>query len=520
MFPGGGDGGGVVERQKGARTLRSTFSSRAERCWRRMLPVPFCYMGMGIFRVWTETIYANNQLLFPALEVPFGTPAWLHLDGYAVFDCAGALTLVVLALLARRIAPLYRHPAAIAATAACMVGGACVNFASLLEPGLASALFWPSVVMGGVGVALILMLWSEFFGCINPLRIALYYSASIAVSCLVLWVFKGLSFWWLWAGACVVPVVSLLCLWRAYARLPRDAYPPVYQGDFSFPWKPVAVVGIYTLVYGMRTGVFSGQLAMNSGIGAFLGAATVYALICASVARGPRGEGGVAEGGASRPFDFSLLYKIAVPLMLVSLAPLEGAVPHWRFVADTCALASYTILLVLIMAILGNLSYRYGVCALWLFAIERAVRLLASQAGRLVGESVQTSSLGAAWNGAFIVLMAGLLVFVALMFFSERNVSSSQWGVVLKDGGGAEGEQDAPRNRLGVKCEELGRQAGLTPREEEILLLVAQGKTVGQIARELYIGTNTVKTHTKHVYQKFGVHSRAELLETLGVREG
>ncbi|MEE8716508.1 MAG: helix-turn-helix transcriptional regulator [Coriobacteriales bacterium] len=492
--------------------------SRAERAWRRFLPVPFCFMGMGIFRVWTETLYANGQVHFPALGLPFAAPAsgpLSFVDGYTVFDMVTAVTLVLLALLARRIAPLYRHPVAVALTAVCMVGSACVNFASLLAPQAAGMLFWPSVGMGGVGIALILMLWSEFFGCVGPLRVALYYSASIAVGCLILWVFKGLSFWWLWVGTCLVPIVSLMCLWRAYATLPRDSYPQPYQGDFSFPWKPVAVMGIYTFVYGLRGTVFSGPLAMNSGVGAFLGALGVYVLISLRLTGAPATEDD--SGGGS--FGFSLLYKIAIPLMLASLLPFDGVLPAWWFVADTCALASYTILLVLIMVILGNLSYCYGVCALWAFAIERAVRLVAAQLGRITGMTLRsTAVLEPGWHVAVDVVMAGLLILVAAMLLSERNVSSSDWGVVLKRSVSVQGAQALERNRLAVKCQELARRAGLTPREQEVLVLMARGRTLGEMSRELYIGTNTVKTHSKHVYQKLDIHSRAELLELLGVR--
>lgn len=506
-----------------------SFSVRAQRAWKRIVFIPFCFMGMGIFRVWTETLYANGQMGFPALGFTLDVP-FVPIDGYSLFDLVAACALIVFALLARRIAPLYRHPAAIVLTAVCMVGSACVNFASLLAPEAAPMLFVPSVTLGGVGIALILMLWSEFFGCINPLRVALYYSASIAVSCLVLWVFKGLSFWWLWAGCCLVPVVSLLCLWRAYATLPPDAYPPAYQADFSFPWKPVAAIGTYSFAYGLRGGIFSGPLAMNSGIGAFLGALAVYVLVCRSINQAKDGsspsaaekrEGQPAAGADSGPasiaFDFSLLYKIAMPVMFAALLPLDAVVPAWRFLADTCALFSYTMLLVLIMAILSNLSYQYGVCALWIFSIERAVRLLASQSGRIVGHVVQEGEFGPVAQPCTVLVVAALLVVVALIFFSEKSISSSQWGVVLKQPVGE--DAGLQRNRLGVKCHKLGQQAGLTPREEEILLLVAQQRTLGEMARELYIGTNTVKTHTKHVYQKLGVHSRAEVLELLGVRE-
>ena len=496
----------------------STFAARAEAAWQRIFVVPFCFMGMGVFRVWTETLYANNQIGFPALSVPFALPV-PFVDGYSLFDFVSAGVLVLLAVFARRLAPLYRHPWAIVACIVCMVGSACVNFASLLAPELAALFFWPSVVLGGVGIALILMLWSEFYGCINPLRVALYYSAGIAVSSLILWAFKGLSLWWLFIGACLIPIVSLLCLWRSYVTLPRDSYPPAYQGDFSFPWKPVAVIGVCSFVYGLHGGVFAGPLAMNSGVGAFIGAMIVYVLVCRHISRGANAQ--AADGGEDEPagaaFDFSLLYRIGIPLMFVSLVPLEGALPWWGFIADTCALASYTVLLILIMAILGNLSYRYGVCALWIFAIERAVRLVTSQSGRIVGNAMQPLEADPLANALLLTAMAGLLVVVAALFLSEKSVSSSQWGVVLKPAAQDEAHE-FEQNRLAVKCHELAHQAGLTAREEDILLLVAQGMTLGQISRELYIGSNTVKTHMKHLYQKLDVHSRDEVFALLGVK--
>lgn len=50
--------------------------------------------------------------------------------------------------------------------------------------------------------------------------------------------------------------------------------------------------------------------------------------------------------------------------------------------------------------------------------------------------------------------------------------------------------------------------AGLTPRELEVLALVAQGKSNPEIARELFIGEATVKSHLLHVFDKLGVSDR------------
>jgi two-component system nitrate/nitrite response regulator NarL len=49
----------------------------------------------------------------------------------------------------------------------------------------------------------------------------------------------------------------------------------------------------------------------------------------------------------------------------------------------------------------------------------------------------------------------------------------------------------------------------LTDRESEILRLIAGGKSLPAIAKELFLGVTTVKTHTQHLYDKLGVSDRA-----------
>lgn len=50
--------------------------------------------------------------------------------------------------------------------------------------------------------------------------------------------------------------------------------------------------------------------------------------------------------------------------------------------------------------------------------------------------------------------------------------------------------------------------AGLTERETEVLRLVAQGKTNGEIAAELFLGEATVKTHLSNLLRKIGARDR------------
>lgn len=53
-------------------------------------------------------------------------------------------------------------------------------------------------------------------------------------------------------------------------------------------------------------------------------------------------------------------------------------------------------------------------------------------------------------------------------------------------------------------------RAGLTPREREVLELVALGATTDEIAQRLVIGEETARTHVKHALAKLGARTRAQ----------
>lgn len=53
---------------------------------------------------------------------------------------------------------------------------------------------------------------------------------------------------------------------------------------------------------------------------------------------------------------------------------------------------------------------------------------------------------------------------------------------------------------------------GLTDREREIVTLIALGRETNQIADELHISSETVRTHVRNAMGKLGVHTRAELV--------
>lgn len=59
----------------------------------------------------------------------------------------------------------------------------------------------------------------------------------------------------------------------------------------------------------------------------------------------------------------------------------------------------------------------------------------------------------------------------------------------------------------------------LTPRELEVLRLVAKGLTAPQVAKRLYVESSTVKSHLQNLYEKLGVSERAAAVAE-GMRRG
>lgn len=56
--------------------------------------------------------------------------------------------------------------------------------------------------------------------------------------------------------------------------------------------------------------------------------------------------------------------------------------------------------------------------------------------------------------------------------------------------------------------EEQRSMPSLTPREREVLELVAEGRTNAEIAELLWVSPSTVRKHLENVYAKLGVHTR------------
>jgi NarL family two-component system response regulator LiaR len=59
----------------------------------------------------------------------------------------------------------------------------------------------------------------------------------------------------------------------------------------------------------------------------------------------------------------------------------------------------------------------------------------------------------------------------------------------------------------------IAREVGLTPREHEILGLIALGLSNREIGERLFVSENTVKTHSSRLFDKLSVNRRTQAVQ-------
>ncbi|MBN1623836.1 MAG: hypothetical protein JXN10_04485 [Clostridia bacterium] len=76
---------------------------------------------------------------------------------------------------------------------------------------------------------------------------------------------------------------------------------------------------------------------------------------------------------------------------------------------------------------------------------------------------------------------------------------------------------EPPMDDLMTNADRFYSQFNISEREKEIIEALAQGKTNKEIASELFISINTVKTHIKNIYRKLDIKNRVQLLHKIKV---
>ena len=104
------------------------------------------------------------------------------------------------------------------------------------------------------------------------------------------------------------------------------------------------------------------------------------------------------------------------------------------------------------------------------------------------------------YGGLVAALFAGLGIWLGLKLTRQKET------VLVK-------EVMVPAPASFVRDEQKLETLGITPRELEILELIAQGLSNKEIAARAFVSENTVKTHSSRLFDKLGARRRTQAVQ-------
>lgn len=456
---------------------------------RALLKGARCYVAAyGCARAWA-TLTFTGPWRFPA-------PGF---DPHVTFDVSYIAVSLIVALLFRRLIPLNEQRWLRRLVLGCMVGASVGCIAVALAPGAAAPLAAAASLIAGLGYGLFLLLAAEVLCSFSLLRIFLFMTGAMLLGVGLAFLCQGMAGPQLSVALVALPLLAMAYLRRAYEDIPLVERPRRTVPRFSYPWKLFALYALYAFAYGLRANL----LVEGAGTHSSISTALVVGVLFLS-----------AYYFAGR-FNIGALYRSPVLLMVCGflLIPMEGL---FGAAASSYLIAvSYSLMGLLVTFLLYDISKRMGVAIVAFMACKNAEQFFV-QAGSAATDALGMSGLPADTQSLVVAILVCVLILGAtLVLFSERELSS-KWGVdILATGGLVERSEEEERRE--ERCRELVETYHLSPREEEVLLLLAEGKTGRVIQQELFIAEGTFKAHTRHIYEKMSINTRKELFDLLGL---
>ncbi len=345
-----------------------------------------------------------------------------------------------------------------------------------------------------------------------------------------------------------------VALFWAMSRTPDPVRARHDDGAFVLPAAPRAAFGQTLGLLGELAGplVIYASLTMLSGFSAsFMTPAEVpaAALPTYSIAS----LAGIALLAAAafvsnRMFDLMKTFQAAFPLIALMLAVLPFADPSYSLFFQSAltflsAIVNVSMLFMLLETARVRRVPAAAACASCML-IARLALLASLAVGAAAGERIGADDT----LKALVLVIVGIYLLSMTLAFLTRRAAAERTGDLdvsvplgsdevsfnRPEGMSAEAlkehkererteariaqgvaEQSDPQAKLASRAAQLAQERRLTAREQEVIVLLAQGRSAPYIAQDLGLATNTVRGYVQEAYAKLDVHSKQELIDLL-----
>lgn len=488
------------------------------------------YLALGIWLAWAYIAYSGTAWLSDT-EVNGANISTM----YIVSTLAFGIALLAAACAGPRVRRLIDRPQAVLAGGAAASLGCLViiligpyYLTPVLPDEVTNVVFYIASACTGLGTSVIGLKCGQLYGGIAPRKAILYTALSHVAIALIYFTVIGSPAWQPVAGGPsltgIVAFVSMPLAAAAASALSFIA-PPSEKGapedrSSRFPrsfWKLIAVTFAFSFVVvalrSMLVEVSPVDVTLDNTRLVML-LRMVMALVFAAAAIGVEGE----------RFDFGKIYSVimAAVVALIAFCPIVG-VTHLGWSALVTFLSA--IFEFVLWCILAFVVYQRHISAVLVFGYGYGMFMAGSGAGWLAGVHLFPQIAVTSNSIVLYLALASAVLACAFVLFSEKEFDrlfkpEGEGEASLDDLLGDElsdphADDEAPagrKGRFGLAIDALAEQAGLSPREKDVLRCLAMGYDAGTAAKRLQVSWNTVRTHTRNVYAKLDVHARQELI--------
>ncbi|MGV8082399.1 MAG: response regulator transcription factor [Coriobacteriia bacterium] len=413
------------------------------------------------------------------------------------------LSTLSFALFNRRLRSLYGRNAIVAGLLT--LGSAGVILTRLADSGVVAGgwLFF-GLTAAGAALGVPLLQWMETFAQTGSKSASISASGSMvlgSVLYLLLVALSGVSTLIVTIAIALMPWLATVCLTvsRRHQAPSEDRAVPGRKGS-SVP--PLILGGGF--VYSVAYAFMLSFLVHGSTVPATLAATHTAAVLGWSIAGVLLLIGAVRSKGEP---DLGVAIRPALPLVAIGVLLLPVVGTGRSYIVAAAVAAGYGFFWILSTIIAVTLARRLSVSSLLVGGLVCAV----SATGNAVGVAAEILVLrGEAGTQGLPAVVSLVIVFALLLAstfaVSDRSVSTL-WGLA---GAGSPRHQGIS---LEQRCAAMAAAFGLTPREREVLVMLAKGRNTEYIQRTLVVSSNTVRTHIRRIYEKLDVHSHQELID-------
>lgn len=477
-------------------------------------------LSFAFHPTWIYLLFYGSGEVARSLHTNAGIPANAYDIGYYASVAALVLTMLIGVVATKRFMRFALAPALVVGAPLAASLGTLLYVANAVTP--AAALVAAGGALTGFGSALLAARWAALFG-----RFSLQTLMTNFALLLLLIVALCLSTGYLprevqLALLILLPLASGGCLFAAERRMratPRFPEPSCGNPTATLDSRRPKLTASRLVLFVAAVAAIGATAAL---LGAFIDnderfdyggwfylIATILALAVAG-ANLRRGE----------PQALLPLFIAPVAALVVLLLP-QTSLSENFMAAVAYPIGSIAFeLLLLFAAVL--FARRYHASPARCFMAARLAFALSDAAGAAAGTAIleQSDALAIAYL-ASLLLMAGsgvLIATVAVTVFLQRPLPVS---AAPADGVGSEDEyaeapahaELTPHEAIVRRCQGLATTFGLSEREGDVLVLVAEGRSSARIQEDLSIAAGTVNYHTRNIYAKLGVHSRQEVID-------